>query len=112
MKRGLQRKRNRALDFKYVELIIIAAELSWFPKKKMSVWGRRTNIAGFVHELRNLSNYVHPGIMAPLNKPVKFTKGVFNVVFEIFDIANSWLIRRLEQNLRKRMEREARSSTH
>jgi hypothetical protein len=112
LKRGFQRKRNRALDFKYVELINIAAELSWFPQKKMVVWGRRTNVAGFVHELRNLRNYVHPGVMAPLNKPVEFTKGVFNVVFEIFDVANSWLIHRMEQNLEKRMEKEAMSSTH
>jgi hypothetical protein len=105
-KRGFQRKRNRALDFKYVELIDIAAELSWFPQKRMVVWGRRTNLAGFVHELRNLRNYVHPGVLAPQDKPVRFTKGVFNVAFEIFDVANSWLVRRVEQNLMKRMERE------
>jgi hypothetical protein len=97
-KRGFQRKRNRALDFKYVELINIAAELSWFPPKKVVVWGRRTNIAGFVHELRNLRNYVHPGVLAPKEKPLRFTKGVFNVVFEIFEVANSWLLHRVEKS--------------
>jgi hypothetical protein len=105
-KRGFQRKRNRALDFKYVELINIAAELSWFPPKKMVVWGRRTNLAGFVHELRKLRNYVHAGVLAPKDNPVKFTKGVFNAVFEIFDVANSWLLHRVRQSLVKRMERE------
>jgi hypothetical protein len=43
-KRGFKRKRNRALDFTYSELINIAAELSWFPPRKMVVWGRRTNL--------------------------------------------------------------------
>lgn len=69
-------------------------------------------MASFVHELRKLRNYIHSGVIAPLNKPVKFTKGVFNVVFEIFDMANSWIIHRAEQNLVKRMEQEARNSTH
>jgi len=104
-KRGFHRKRNRALDFKYVELINIAAELSWFPPRKVVVWGRRTSLAGFVHELRNLRNYVHPGVLAPMEKPLKFTKGVFNVVFEIFEVANSWLLHRVERSLLKRMER-------
>lgn len=105
-KRGFQRKKNRALDFKYVELINIAAELSWFPPNKMVVWGRRTNVAGFVHELRNLRNYVHPGVLAPKQKPLRFTKGVFNVVFEIFEVAHSWLLHRVEESLLKRMKRE------
>lgn len=107
-KRGFQRKRNRALDFKYVELINIAAELSWFPPKKTVVWGRRTNLAGFVHELRDLRNYVHPGVLAPKQRPLKFTKGVFNVVFEIFEVANSWLLHRVEESLLKRVNREGR----
>jgi hypothetical protein len=104
-KRGFRKKRNMALDFNYVELTNIAAESSWFPPKNAVVWGRRTNLAGFVHELRNLRNYVHPGVLAPKLKPLKFTKGVFNVVFEIFDVANSWLLHYVEQSLRKRMKR-------
>jgi hypothetical protein len=104
--RGFQRKRNRALEFKYVELINIAAELSWFPPKKVVVWGRRTNLAGFVHELRNLRNYVHAGVLAPRQKPLKFTKRVFNAVFEIFEVATSWLQHRVEESLLKQMKRE------
>ena len=72
----------------------------------MVVWGKRTNVAGFVHELRDLRNYVHPGVLAPKDTPVKFTKGVFNVVFEIFEVANGWLLHRVETDLQKRMERE------
>jgi hypothetical protein len=83
-RRGFRRKRNKALDFNYAELINIAAELSWFPPKRVVVWGRRTTLAGFVHRLRDLRNYVHPGVLAPKVKTVKFTKGVFTVVFEIF----------------------------
>lgn len=102
-KRGFRRKRNKALDFNYAELINIAAELSWFPPKRILVWGLRTNLAGFVHELRDLRNYVHPGVLAPKDKPVKFTKRVFNVVFEIFEVANSWLLNQVENSIRKRL---------
>lgn len=66
-KRGFQRSRNKALDFKYVELVNIAGELGWFPPKKVVVWGKRTNLAGFVHELRGLRNYVHPGVWSRAN---------------------------------------------
>lgn len=104
-KRGFRRKRNKALDFRYAELINIAAELSWFPPKRVAVWGRRTTLAGFVHELRDLRNYVHPGVLAK-DKPVRFTKGVFNVVFEIFEVANSWLLHHVEKSIRARMEGE------
>lgn len=37
-KRGFRRKRNRALDFSYAELINSAAELSWYPPKRVSGW--------------------------------------------------------------------------
>jgi hypothetical protein len=70
-RRGFRKKRNRALEFGYAELIDIAAELSWFPPKRVNVWGRRTTLAGFVHELRNLRNYVHGGVLAPKDKPVE-----------------------------------------
>jgi hypothetical protein len=105
-KRGFRRKRNKALDFNYAELINIASELHWFPPRKMVVWGKRTNLAGFVHELRDLRNHVHPGLLAPKKRPVKFTKGVFNVAFEIFEVANSWLLHYVEKSIRKRTERE------
>lgn len=104
-KRGFQRKRNRALEFKYVELVNIAAELGWFPSKKVVVWGKRTDLAGFVHELRELRNYVHPGVWSRQQKPLKFTKGVFNVVLEIFEVANNWLLHHLKKNILRKMER-------
>jgi hypothetical protein len=99
------------LEFKYAELINMATELSWFPPKKIVVWGKRTNLAGFVHELRDLRNYVHPGVLAPKGKPVKFTKGVFIVVFEIFEVANSWLLHRVETSTRKRWPEPALRET-
>lgn len=103
-KRGFRRKRNRALDFGYAELIDIAAELEWFPSRRFVVWGKRTNVAGFVHELRKLRNYVHPGVWAPEQKPLKFTKGVFDVVFEIFEVANDWLLGHVQKSILKSIE--------
>lgn len=76
------------------------------------MWGKRTNLAGFVHELRGLRNYVHPGVWSRAQKPMKFTKGVFNIVFEIFEVANDWLLHHVHKSMLKRMERaEKRSRT-
>lgn len=102
-------KRNKALEFKYFDLINIAAEASWFPPTVFT-WGRRTTIAGFVHELRNLRNYVHPGKWAPEHpETMKFTKAVYGVVYEIFEVANSWLLDRVNKSLLKAMKRQRRT---
>jgi len=37
---------------------------------------------------------------------MKFTKGVYDVAYEILDVANSWLIHRVEESLKKRTKRE------
>jgi hypothetical protein len=99
-------KRNKALEFKYYKLINIADELSWFPPKRIT-WGKRTPLAGFAHELRKLRNYVHPGVLAP-ERPtsMRFAKHVYNVAYEIFDVANSWLLHRVHESLRRRLEKD------
>ena len=109
-KRGFQKKRNRALEFKYWQIINIAAELEWFPPKKSVVWGKRTNVTGFVCELQKLRNYVHPGVRAPKDKPLKFTKEVFDVVFEIFEVATDWLLHHLHKSMLKKIERAEKRS--
>ena len=97
-------KRNRALEFKFYELINIADELGWFPPKRIT-WGKRATLGGFAHELRKLRNYVHPGVWAPEHpKTMKFTKKVYGVAYEIFDVANSWLLHTVMQSLSKRLE--------
>ena len=102
-KKRFRRKRNLALDFSFYELVGIADELLWFPVKKIN-WGKRANLAGFVHELRKLRNYVHPGVWAPEHpKTMKFSKKVYDVVYEIFDTARSWLLHRVNQDLRARL---------
>ncbi len=102
-------KRNRALEFSLKQLIDIAAELSWFPTKKTTWAGKRATLAGFSHEIREVRNLVHPGKSARERAGMmKFTKGVYEVVYEVFDVATSWLRHRVEQNLLKAMEREKR----
>ncbi len=99
-------KEKQALEFKYYELINIADELSWFPAKRIT-WGKRTTLAGFVHELRKLRNYVHPGVWAPERPSTrKFTKAVYGVAYEIFEVATSWLQHRVRESLLKRMKRQ------
>jgi len=101
--------RNKALEFSLKQLIDIAAELSWFPSKQITWAGKRATLAGFSHEIREVRNLVHPGKSARERSPMmKFTKGIYEVVYEVFDVATSWLRHRVEQGLLKAMEREER----
>jgi hypothetical protein len=103
-----RRKRDKALEFNLYQLINIARELHWFPPKRIEWGGKQADLAGFAHEIRKLRNLVHPAAWAMERDPTKFTKGTFNVTFEVFDVANSWLLHRIEQGLLKRMKREER----
>jgi len=108
-RKRFRRKRNKALEFKYFELINIADELGWLPSRRFLVWVTKTNVAGWAHELRKLRNYVHPGVWAPERpESMKFTKGVYGAVYEIFDVANSWLTHRVMQSLERSMVRDER----
>jgi len=99
-----RRKRSKALDFNLHELVRIADELSWFPPKVVS-WGKRATLAGFAHEIRKLRNFVHPGVWAAEHSDTtKFTKTTWEVVYEIYEVANSWLVHHVEANLAKRLK--------
>jgi hypothetical protein len=107
MRKRFRGKRNKALEFSLYELIRIADELSWFPQRRVAWGGKRTTLAGFSHEIRQLINFVHSGVWAREHPDTtKFSKGVYNAVYEVFDVATSWLLHRVHQSLRKRMERE------
>jgi hypothetical protein len=99
-------KRNRALEFSLHQLITIADELGWFPARRIRWAGKRSTLAGYSHEIRKVRNYVHPGVWARdgLNT-LKFTKGVYGVADEVIDVANSWLLLRVEKDLLKAMKR-------
>lgn len=100
-------KRYRALEFSLSQLINIADELAWFPPKRITWAGKRATLAGFSHEIRKVRNFVHPGVWArERSTPHRFTKGVYEVVYEVFDVANSWLLHRVEQSLLKTMGKE------
>jgi len=99
-------KRNRALEFSLHQLISIADELGWFPAKLIRWGGKRTTLAGYSHEIRKARNYVHPAVWASDRaNPLKFTKGVCGVVDEVIDVANSWLLHRIEKDLLKAINR-------
>ena len=100
-----KRPRYRALELTLYELINIADELARFPAKKVT-WGKRTTLAGFAHEIRNLRNYVHPGKWARERVPTKFSKKHFDVIVEVFDVATDWLVHRVHQDLKKRLQKE------
>jgi hypothetical protein len=104
-RKRFRNKRYRALEFTLFELINIADQASWFPEKKIN-WGRRTNLAGFTHEIRKLRNFVHPGIWARERNPTKFSKDVYDIILEVFEVATSWLLHRVERSLHDRMKRD------
>jgi len=102
-------KRNKALEFSLHQLINIADELGWFPAKLIRWAGKRTTLAGYSHEIRKVRNYVHPAVWASDGtSPLKFTRGVYGVVDEVIDVANSWLFHRIERDLLKAIDRKER----
>lgn len=107
LKRGFRRKRSKALEFALSQLIDIADQAGWLPPKKFTWAGKRTTIAGFSHEIRDVRNCVHPARWSrDRTDPLKFTKGVHGVVIEVIEVANSWLLGRVEKDLLKAMEQE------
>ena len=99
-RKRFRKSRYKALAFSLYELINIADELAWFPPKKVT-WGKRTTLTGFAHEIRQLRNFVHPGVWARERNPLKFSKQSHAVILEVFDVATDWLIHRIHQDLRK-----------
>jgi len=105
-------KRNRALEFSLHQLINIADELGWFPAKRIRWSGKLTNLAGYSHEIRKVRNYVHPAVWAnDRRNPLKLTKRVYGVVDEVIEVANSWLLDRIERDLLKAINRLERKKT-
>jgi hypothetical protein len=55
---------------------------------------------------------VHPGVWSrDRSDPLKFTKGVYGVVDEGIEVANSWLLHRVEKNLMKAMKKEEKKNS-
>ncbi len=109
-KKRFRGRRYRALEFSLNQLINIAEELDWFPSKRFTWAGKRAAIGGFAHEIRKVRNYVHPGEWSRVRpKPLKFTKGVYGVVDEVVDVANSWLLHRIEKSLLRATSREKKA---
>jgi hypothetical protein len=103
-------KRNKALEFTLNQLINIASQAQWLPPKRANWAGKRADIAGFAHEARKVRNLVHPGLWAKERRNLTtVTKGYVDVTCEIFEVANSWLLHRVEQSLLKEMKIEERS---
>jgi len=108
-KKHFRAERNRALEFSLHQLINIAEELGWLPSKQITWAGKRATVGGFSHEIRKVRNNVHPGVWArDRSDPLKFTKGVYGVVEQVIDVANSWLLHRVEKNLIKAMKKEGK----
>lgn len=106
LKKKFRRRRSKALDFTLYELIRIADELGWFPSKVIT-WGKRATLAGFAHQIRKLRNFVHPSVWAAeRSETTPFNKATFEVVYEIYEVANSWLVQHVESNIAKRLQRE------
>ena len=109
-KKRFRSKRNKALEFSLYQLINIAEELGWFPPKRITWAGKRATVKGFSHEIRKARNFVHPGVWArERTDPLKFTKGVYGIVCEVIDVANSWLLHRVEKDILRAMAKEKKA---
>ena len=72
-----------------------------------TVLGNATRAFQRAHQTRKVRNFVHPGVRAgERSDPLKFTKGLYGVVYEIAEVANAWLLHRVEKNLLKAMKKE------
>jgi hypothetical protein len=110
-KKRFRAKRNRVLEFSLYQLINIAEELAWFPPKRITWAGKRATLAGFSHDIREIRNHVHPGVWArQRTDPLKFTKGVYEVVYQVCDVANSWLLHRVGESLLRAMRKDGEKS--
>jgi hypothetical protein len=108
-KKRFRGKRNRPLEFSLNQLINIANELGWLPAKRVRWAGKSATLAWYSHEIRGVRNCVHPAVWArDRSDPVKFTKGIYGVVLEVVEVANSWLLHRVEKDLLRAMKREER----
>ena len=109
---AFSRQEEQGLEFSLYELITIVEELRWFPPKRTTWAGKRATVGGFSHQTRKVRNFVHPGVRAgERSDPLKFTKGLYGVVYEIAEVANSWLLHRVEKNLLKAMKKEEKKKT-
>ncbi len=52
---------------------------------------------------------MHPAQWVKERTPMKITKGMYAVSYEILEVTNSWLLHRIEQGLLKSMKAEAQS---
>ncbi len=101
--------RNKALEFSLNELINIAAEIGWFPSTTIKYGTRKTNLAELAHQSRLIRNLVHPGVWArERSGTTKPDRHMYAAVYDVFEIANSWLLHRVEKSLRRAMERDKR----
>jgi hypothetical protein len=106
-KKRFRGKRNRALEFSLNQLINIADELGWLPAKRVRWAGKRATLAWYSHEIREVRNCVHPAVWArDRSDPITFTKGVYGVVLEVIEVANSWLLHRVEKDLLRAMRQD------
>ena len=56
-----------------------------------------------------MRNNVHPGVWAKdRTNPLRFTKDAYGVVDEVIDVANSWLLHRINKDLLKTISRAER----
>jgi hypothetical protein len=105
-RKKFQGQRYKALEFKLYHLIKIAEELAWFPPQRVTWGGKRKTLAGLSHEVRELRNFVHPGKWAREHpNTTKFGKGVYDAVYEVFEVATDWLLHRVHESLRAHMKR-------
>lgn len=97
------------LDWSLADLLAVAKERNWLPSRLSpdDEWDEaRAEIGDYAEVIRHIRNLVHPARYA-LDLPRKrITKRYLESVFEILNVANDYLLNKIEDSLREALERD------
>jgi hypothetical protein len=106
-----RRKRNikPLIDWSLAELLAVAKECNWLPSALFlnDEWDEaKAKIGDYGEVIREIRNLVHPGRYALDWHRKRITKKYLEGVFEILDVANEYLLSKINDSLWKAIEEE------
>jgi hypothetical protein len=97
------------LDWSLADLLAVAKERNWLPSRLSSddEWDEaRAQIGDYGEVIREIRNLVHLARYAVDFPRKRITKRYLESAFEIFDVANDYLLNKIGDSLREAVERD------
>ena len=102
-------------EWSLAELLAVAKEQSWLSSglSLSEQWdNEKAHIGDYAEALRQIRNFIHP-VRYLLDFPHKrITKRYLEALFEIFEVANDYLMNKIGESLRIAFERGNKESEH